>query len=396
MINGMYDSIERMDELQNQMRVGKWLVVVIVVSVAAFFIWAYIHATRQEQDLQVDTADSGAADISSGLQNRILVWTTNANVPLRLVWSDTGYDLLDLAGVPESVSPFNLGVGREPVRDEWNIAYLQFESGQEPGDVEYLTEDDGSYLHSRPSASGDYIVATMIEGESQDIAKISLTGRDIEIVAFSHSIDRWPSIGGNADTILFHSFRDGNPGGDLYLSVQENPTDGEWVTYRLTDNPDVEYVWPMMSADVFGCVAVERVIGEEKGKVILWDIDNRGLVNPGYPVLESTKVKHPSLSQNAKIFSWQELLDGIWSVVIWEIDDSIRTVIGPISDPPHPGHGWVQPTISPDGKYVTFVDDYIEAGVDRIGIYNLETDEFIYLEGCGGNVMFPSLTNQRE
>ena len=103
-------------------------------------------------------------------------------------------------------------------------------------------------------------------------------------------------------------------------------------------------------------------------------------------------MKFPSVSRDATWYCWNEERDEQWVIQLyaWNLPQhSERTL-----EIDHPGYGWVQPFISPDGRFVVFIDDNIGPGTDRIGIYDLDLDEVLYIEGCGGNVMFPSISDQ--
>ena len=374
----------------------KWLIVVALIAAATIFVvWANKRMTEQDTGLEMCVSGSGPVSIPDDLRQRELVWCTNANVPLKIEWGGEGYDLFQLIGVPESVRPFSWSVGRRPIRDEWNVASVGIGSGAGVGHDRYWTEDLGGFINPRVSADWSFIVSTRQVGGSQDVVRITTRDGGMQVVSFHHSIDRWPSISRDGRKVLFHSFRDVNPAGDLYLAVQREFPDGEWETHRLTDNATQEYILPMMDSDASHCIAVERKIGDEVGRIILWSIVDWKLENPLYLTADPGQVKHPSLSANAEKCCWQEMVKGKWSVIVWDASTQARNVIGP-SVPPYAGYGWVQPAISPDGRFVTFVDDLKEAGADRIGIYDLRDGSVIYLQGCGGNIMFPSLTDKLE
>jgi hypothetical protein len=283
-------------------------------------------------------------------------------------------------------------VGREPIREEWNVAWIPLNSGAELPPAHYLTENQGVFLHPVPSADGRYVVATRQEGTSQEVVRISLSDGEMQPVSFSHSLDRWPSSSRDGTRVLFHSYRDGNPGGDLYLAVAEEAAPRGWRTIRLTNAPEVEYIWPSLAADIAACAAVERKVGERQGRIVYWPISEETFGEPVHLTDEAAEVKFPTLSASGDLCCWQARSEGAWAVFLWGKSEGVRAL-----DPPGVAldalYGLVQPTLTPDGRFVTFVEDHEAVGADRIGIYDLENGRCLFLAGCEGAVMFPSLTD---
>ncbi|MCX6645509.1 MAG: hypothetical protein NTY09_04000 [bacterium] len=189
--------------------------------------------------------------------------------------------------------------------------------------------------------------------------------------------------------ILFQSYRDGNPGGDLYLA-ESNDSNG-WDTYRLTDNPDVEYILPMIDPRGNFVVAIERELMVEDGRIILWELEDRQLTNARYITEQPERINQTSISENAGVICWEKHVDGVYYVCVWTEQDGVR-ILGPPDTGQLQGKGWAQPSVSPDGVYVTFVDSVSNPGSYLLAIYNLETDKIIWFEGCGGYFMFPCLS----
>jgi hypothetical protein len=195
--------------------------------------------------------------------------------------------------------------------------------------------------------------------------------------------------------VVFHSFRDHTPGGDLYLSNdlprgRENTFD---VT-RLTDNPDVGYTWPRIASGGTALIAVERPIGRQTGKVILWEIQNKALVNPVY-LTDNGDYRFPSLDSTGKLACWQARGEyGKWVIVTWTPELGIEGLAGRRGIDNSPSFpDLVMPCLSPDGRFITFVYDRPEPGMDAIGIYDLVYSVSFEFGGCGGSFMFPALSD---
>ncbi len=367
--------------------VKKILITLLVLLILlGLFIWMTGRVTVQ--DMSMGFAVSNSLPIPLDLEGRRLVWGSNANVPIELEWDGEGHNLLGLMGIPENLQPIEFNIGRTPIRDEWNIASMVIGESAGP---EFLTENNGSFLNMRQSATGENIVATHHVGESEDI--IILEGEISNVVEISptQSLDRWPSVSADGNKIIFHSYRGGNPGGDLFLAERPD-ANSYWEIFRMTDVPDVEYILPFIDPGGKYCVAVERDIGHEDGYVTLWELDEHRFLDQRHVNFEPELIKHPTMSENSEIISWEKMVGDCYYICTWTEDDG-EQVIGPADDPTHTGWGWVQPSISPDGNFISFADAYKGYGEDRIGIYELETGIVTYFEGCGGNIMFPSLSD---
>ncbi len=370
-----------------------WITFVVLILLVAFVVWAWGRITSRDRDLQ-PTRNHGIDDESLlSLNGRVLVWSTAANVPLEVNLRGQGYGFLQLMGVPKRFRPFDLRIGREPVRDEWNVAMLELDFRRSHRNVEYLTENDGTYVHTNISADGRYIVATREEGSTQNLVRINPADGSKEAVSFSHSRDRWPSSSRDGSRILFHSYRDGNQGGDLYLAIEDRNAEGGWRTVRLTDAPEFSHVWPRMSADGIACVAVERRAGEEAGRVVLWSLQDETLRNPMHLTNENDGAMFPSLSADGGLCCWQGRSEAGSRLFLWSEEFGTREIAPP------DGEGtdavdFVQPTLSADGGFITFVEDHREVGADRIGVYDVNDDAHLFFSGCDGSVMFPALSDR--
>jgi hypothetical protein len=214
-------------------------------------------------------------------------------------------------------------------------------------------------------------------------------------VAFSRSLDRWPSCNRDGSRILFHSYRDGNPGGDLYLAVEdENAPDG-WDIVRLTDSPDIEYVWPRIAADGAACVAVERNVGEDAGRLVLWRMYGNSLGESEYLTDYPDDARFPSLNAAGDIVCWEGISDIGYRLFLRDAGTGSRMIDNPDLRKIQNAN-LVQPTISPDGRFVSFVIDREEYHEDSICIYDIERDSCIFFQGCDGSVMFPALSGPVE
>jgi hypothetical protein len=367
----------------------KKVLIVSIIMVVLVFTGFWIKHRLTIQDIRMHWSQSveGSGLMPPELFGRRLTFVSNANVPLRVEQGQRGIDLLGLLGIPERYRPFHIYIGRTPERDEWNGVVFEMNSIEKIPEPEFLTENNGNFLNLKQVTAYGPIVATHQVGNDQDIVILHGNNR-VETISPSPSLDRWPSIE-RMGNILFQSYRDGNPGGDLYLA-ESNDSNG-WDTYRLTDNPNVEYILPMMDPEGKYVVAIERELMVENGRVILWELDGRELTNPRYLTDQPERINQTSISENAGVICWEKLVDGVYYVCVWTEQDGV-SVLGPPDTEQLQGKGWAQPSVSPDGVYVTFVDSVSNQGSYQIGIYNLNTDEITRFEGCGGYFMFPSLS----
>jgi len=373
-------------------RWGYLIGIIIVVVIVILLVMAYRSGMNGTSGIGLGsgTIESGP-DRPENLNGRMVVWSTDANVPIEIS-GDNDEGVLDSAGVPDSAIPFDIHFGRNRVRDEWNIAAYQFSMGSRMDTLAYLTENSGNYTH--PDPGGAYVVATVTRDGSQDIAKISIESGEVEIIAYSHSIDRWPSTTFDGSTVIFHSFRDQNPAGDLYLAHEPSTEGFEWEVTRLTDSGEYEYIWPEISESGTFVVAIERLIGEESGRVIRWELVDDQLTNAEYCYEEPRDVQFPTVCDRGWLVSWQENVDGLWKIALVNLVTGTFEYLGP--DENYDGPGWIQPGIAPDGKFVVFVADTEEYGDDRIGIFDLTERNVVYLPDPEGTVMFPAMTGREE
>ncbi|MCK4719043.1 hypothetical protein KAU08_00215, partial [bacterium] len=170
--------------------VKKILITLLVLLILlGLFIWMTGRVTVQ--DMSMDLADSNTQPIPLNLEGRRLVWGSNANVPIELEWGGEGYNLLGFMGIPENLQPLEINIGRTPIRDEWNIATMVF---GESGEPTFLTENNGSFLNMRQSASGEIIVATHHVEESENVIILEGDFSNVEEISPTQSLDRWPSV----------------------------------------------------------------------------------------------------------------------------------------------------------------------------------------------------------
>lgn len=364
---------------------------------AAALVWAgAAKITREDTSMRIaltvvpqeGTSPKDTDDSLRNLENRCLVWCTRANVPLVLSSGKEGRDLLELLGVPRPLRFWDIRISREPATDEWNIAAMSIRAGG-CSRVRFLTASDGSWLHSNISANGVYAFGTRNTRDSQDIFRFHLRSRTRDEVAPSHSLDRMPSASSDGSVVLFHSFRGTNPGGDLYLAEK---TEQGWNVSQLTHEPAFEYAWPRIAAGGTACIAVERPVGQQTGKVVMWNIESKQLIHKNYLTSDMSHVKFPTLDENGGTACWQAWLDSRWRIVIWDRQNGARAADIPSSEEPAT-YNVVQPALSPDGLFVSFVEDHQQTGADLIGIYDIQRRIVHYLSGCGGTFMFPSLSN---
>jgi len=373
-------------------RWGYLTAIIIVIVIVILVVMAYRSGLNGNSDSGVSIMNiETGPDRPDLLNGRMVVWSTDANVPAEISMDENENDP-DSAGTGDGAFPFDLHIGRDRVRDEWNVAAYQFGLGSRMDTLAYLTENSGTYTH--PDPGGAYVVATVTRDGSQDIARISIETGEVEVIAYSHSIDRWPSITADGSNVIFHSFRDQNPAGDLYLAHAPSAEGFEWDIIRLTDSSEYEYIWPEISDSGTFVVAVERRIGEELGRVIRWELVDNQLTSPEYCYEESREVQFPTVCDKGWLVSWQENVDGMWKIALLNLVTDSLEYLGP--DENYPGSGWIQPGIAPDGKFVVFVADTEEYGDDRIGIFDLTERNVIYLPDPEGTVMFPAITGQEE
>lgn len=332
---------------------------------------------------------SPVQDDWADLEGRTLVWSTTANVPIAVQVGGEGYGLLQIMGVPRMLRPWDLKIGRNPVRDEFNVAVMRL-TADGSGGVRFLTENYGNWLHIKISEDGGYVVATREDENSQNIGRFDLSTGEMEPVAFSHAYDRWPGCTSDGSIVLFHSFRDGNPAGDLYLAVDEG--DENWRIVRLTDSADREYVWPGISSDGSTIVAVERNLGADAGRIIKWPLEIEVVGDPVYVTEEMGDYRFPSLNGDGSFVCRQSKSGEVWRLWLKKEGEEVRMIVPPDSE----GYEWldmVQPSITADGRYIVFIEDHQEYGEDRIGIYDVLDEKYMFLEGCEGSVMMPSLSD---
>ncbi len=384
------------------MRALRPAVIVILVFVALFVFWAYGRLTAMDRIMSLsnsvliessDSAPDFIADSLHALDGRMLVWSTNANVPLKLAARGEAHGVLELLGVPEFLRQSDLQVGREPARSEWNIASIRIETGKGSENTRFYTLGEGTFVHPAPTPDGAWIFATRHIDAQEDIVGVQVSTGDLDVVGFSHSKDRWPSCSGDGSHVCFHSYRDGNPGGDLYLIAEDADQPDGWRVIRLTDNPDVECVWPFMAGDMNACVAVERQVGSESGRVVYWSLEDESLGESIYLTEPDRDVKLPSLNASGTLCCWQEQVGGQYEVFLWSASEGARMLeIGLSRD--IACYGLVHPRLSPDGRFIVYIEDYREPEDDRFGIFDIELGVCHYFDGCEGNLLYPALTDR--
>jgi hypothetical protein len=365
---------------------------VLLLAIAVFAAWVWNRLSRQDTDLNAAGMSDVSPEMTANLEGRTLVFATQANVPLKISASDEGYGVLELLGVPESMREHDVTVARQPAREEWNVAVA---SPDDLSDIDprFLTSNEGVFLHTTISADGRYIFATRYQGESEDVERIPADGGEMEAVAFSHSKDRWPSCSSDGSRVVFHSFRDENPAGDIYMAVEDDDASDGWRVVRLTDDPDVAYVWPYLSPSANACIAVETNVGQAAGRIAFWRIDDDTLQEKVYFTGEEGLVKYPSLDVDGDLACWQGF-DGLeWQIYVKrEGEEPVTIDLEPSLD--SPCNGFIQPSLSADGTLLLFVEDYRDAGLDRIVIYSIESGDTVYFDGCGGTFLAPSISGR--
>jgi Tol biopolymer transport system component len=147
-----------------------------------------------------------------------------------------------------------------------------------------------------------------------------------------------------------------------------------------------------MSPDEAACIAIERPLGQATGRVILWNMQDGQLSQPRYLTSDPADVRFPSLNGSGTLACWQSLDGGKWKLILWRSDGQERVLdikpsMGDVA------FGLVQPSLSPDGKFVAFVEDHEEPGGDKIDVFDLNSGLTVYFSGCGGGVMFPTLSD---
>lgn len=382
----------------------------VTIFLLAIVVWVWDRISSQDLRLKVHSvykdsriireSDPEYGEIWSGISERNLVFCSNANVPLKFLFGKGNKTLEDYLGFPKYFRPFNVNVMRIPCKNEWNIALVNL-GKLGPGKVIFLTKydrksPDGTWMHSVVFRKGEYICATRDIQKKQDVCSISYPHRNISPIFPSERIDRMPSVSNELECILFHSFRDGNPGGDLYLAKNRIYGNREIIfkdLVRLTNNPDVEYAWPKISSCGTSCIAVERPLGQQIGRVIRWEIEADSLINPEYLTDELEYVKFPSIDSKTGVACWEIVKDEKHRIVLWrEEGEALILDIPPSIAGSSPD--FIQPFLSPDGKWIVFIEDPEVPFSDKIGFYNVESKATVYLEGCGGSFMFPSLSEK--
>ena len=368
-----------------EMRAKYFLLLAILAAIAIFVAWAWSRLSRQDTGLESIGLSDVSPEIMGNLEGRTLVFVTQANVPLEISIADEGYGVLELLGVPESLRQNDVTIARQPIREEWNIALVELDDFSDIS-PRFLTSNEGVFLHTTISVDGRYILATRYQGESEDVVRIPSGGSEMEAVAFSHSKDRWPSCSQDGSRVVFHSFRDGNPAGDLYLAIED---DG-WRVVRLTDNREVEYVWPFLSPNANACIAIERDIGQAVGRIAFWGIEDENFQEKVY-FTEVGDVRFPSLDADAELACWQRFDGSVWQIYL-KREGQEPALIDLNLSLDSPCNGFVQPSLSADGTLLLFVEDYRDAGLDCIVIYSIESRETVYFDGCGGTFLAPSIS----
>ena len=276
---------------------AKRLIVIIFIlgAIAWLFVWAHKRLTNQDQSLSVTEIRSGSAKSPApALKDVSLTWCTTANVPLSVTYGGKGYGLLQVLGVPESVQAD--GHQHQPRADSRRLecrGHANQLRRRRNGSSLYGSRRNLAALqsHSRRSIHRRHEKYRRQAGR----ARIDVVDKSIEYVAESRSLERMPSISRDGASVVFHSFRDGEPGGDLYLATL-NPATSDWDVKRLTQSPGVEYVWPEMDTNENAVIAIERPLGQQVGKVILWKMEGGELSSPQYLTDDLTDVRFPSLN----------------------------------------------------------------------------------------------------
>lgn len=373
------------------------IIFVLLVLIVLFGYWVRQRLTTQDISFRIVESGEVKEDILRELEGRRLVWNSSANVPLKIEFGGRGHDVWDIIGVPEQWRPFSFKIGRNPIRNEANVTEIVFGENGEMSEPVFLTENNVYFFNQKQVTPDGPIVATHSTDRDEDVVIIRPGMNNFEIVSETMSLDRWPSINRDGNLIVFHSYRDRNPGGDLYLA-ELNEVTGEWDPYRLTDNPDVEFQLPMIDPSGKYAVAVERDILIQDGRavleyglIILWELENRELKNPRYITSVPYKIISPSISENGEVIVWADVDSDIQLVRIWTEEDGER-VLGPDGNEMFQGQEWYLPSVSPDGRFITFIESALRPGDYYISIYDLESGEILHLEGCGNHYGFPSLS----
>ena len=71
-----------------------------------------------------------------------------------------------------------------------------------------------------------------------------------------------------------------------------------------------------------------------------------------------------------------------------------RTIVSPSGFNEFLNEDWIQPSISPDGRYICFVVDTGNHGENGIGIYDRKTKMIHSIKGCEGQFMFPAISDK--
>ncbi|HDS30268.1 MAG TPA: hypothetical protein ENN67_04405 [Firmicutes bacterium] len=374
------------------MRVKGIIWAVLILLIAIFALWAWGRIVARDTELHLTQSETDINPSLKSLNGRILAWSTTANVPFDIRFGEGRTSFFELLGVPKSYRPFDIKIGRAPVRNEWNVAAVALSFNNGLPLVRYLTEKQETFLHTNISADGRFVVATRETMNSQNLIRFRLSDSSRGPVAPSSSFDRWPSCTADGSRILFHSYRDGNPGGDLYIAEENSSVSGGWDVLRLTDSPEVEYILPRISADGSSFAAVEREIGTESGRVVLFRIRNNSSIEPVYLTDLSDDARFPSLDSSGELCAFQAKSDDGIRLFLWSPATGQRE-IEPLPESETDNLDYTQPTISPDGKFISFVLNSPLYHANKIGIYDIERDLYILLEGCDGSVMFPALSN---
>jgi len=378
------------------MRRGTILAIILILLAIGLTVWMYRSAFTRDTGI----APSGemSEELSEALEGRVLVWSTNANVPLKLmIGPGNRRGIFRGLGVPEYLRPYDFDMWREPASEEMNLAIVQIDGEMGELTPRFLTYDQGAIHQGMVSADGNYIVATHQFENAQNIVRFDTDTGDVKVVVFSRSVDHWPSCNADGSIILFHSYRDQNPGGDLYLAIEDETAADGWKVVRLTDRADVEYVWPKISADGNWCVAVERVIGEQKGCVILWELTDETLAEPEYLTSEPELVHSPSLNASGTLCCWALHSQNLR---LWKASDSPDREghVNPImieageSEDGNTVKNW--PVLTADGKFIVFLDWQGETREAQIGIYDIQNQSILYLKGSANSMYCTSMSNQ--
>lgn len=384
-----------------------WLIIfaiIIILAAALLLVWLKISSVETGisylgcWSMDGTDADEEMRDESiEALSGRRMVFSTNANVPRVIGKITEGKNILDVLGVPESVQPGGITIGIVPSRDEWNIAYTEFGDNGVPQRVNYVTCGMGTFINDVISANGWYIAATNFTENKQHVIRVDISENVINPVAYSNFNDRWPGISTNGSRVLFHSFRDGNPGGDLYLAEHNPDLTGGWYVTRLTNDSVKEYVWPRMSADGRYVAVFEKdtSAGFEFGRLAVYGLENWELTFITYLTEETDSAMFPSLSGDGALICWQQQDESRqWRVMVHDMMSGESRMLVPGYQVLESDVQWKYPAITPDGKFVTFVETNSASPGGKLGIYDMESEVVHRYGGCDGNFMFPSLSDR--